>query len=84
MPFGDGTGPMGLGPMSGRGAGFCAGFVRPASANPTPGYPYGYGYPGAAPAWPVRGYGYGRGFGRGMGRGFGRGWRRWGPYGYPY
>ncbi|MGW8257130.1 MAG: DUF5320 domain-containing protein [Thermoguttaceae bacterium] len=25
MPRGDGTGPMGLGPMTGRGAGFCAG-----------------------------------------------------------
>lgn len=24
MPRGDGTGPMGFGPMSGRGAGFCA------------------------------------------------------------
>ncbi len=25
MPAGDGTGPMGMGPMSGRGAGHCAG-----------------------------------------------------------
>jgi hypothetical protein len=25
MPFGDRTGPSGLGPMTGRGAGFCAG-----------------------------------------------------------
>lgn len=29
MPFGDGTGPLGLGPMTGRAAGFCAGFGRP-------------------------------------------------------
>jgi hypothetical protein len=26
MPRGDGTGPMGVGPKTGRGAGFCAGF----------------------------------------------------------
>jgi len=26
MPRGDGTGPAGAGPMSGRGAGYCAGF----------------------------------------------------------
>lgn len=31
MPFGDRTGPMGLGPMTGRAAGLCAG-------NPVPGY----------------------------------------------
>ncbi|MCD6310782.1 MAG: DUF5320 domain-containing protein, partial [Candidatus Eremiobacteraeota bacterium] len=24
MPGGDGTGPMGMGPMTGRGMGFCA------------------------------------------------------------
>ena len=29
MPRGDGTGPMGMGPMTGRGAGICAG-VAPA------------------------------------------------------
>lgn len=34
MPRGDGTGPMGFGPMSGRGAGFCAGFAAPGYANP--------------------------------------------------
>ncbi|MBN1125140.1 MAG: DUF5320 domain-containing protein, partial [Sedimentisphaerales bacterium] len=26
MPFGDGTGPAGFGPMTGRAAGFCAGY----------------------------------------------------------
>jgi hypothetical protein len=31
MPGGDGTGPVGMGPMTGRGAGYCAGY-------PTPGY----------------------------------------------
>lgn len=34
MPRGDGTGPMGLGHMTGRGAGFCAGFAVPGYANP--------------------------------------------------
>ncbi|TZE80942.1 DUF5320 domain-containing protein [Calorimonas adulescens] len=29
MPRGDGTGPMGLGPMTGRRMGFCAGYNRP-------------------------------------------------------
>lgn len=33
MPRGDGTGPMGMGSMSGRGAGFCAGFNMPEFAN---------------------------------------------------
>jgi hypothetical protein len=65
MPFGDGTGPLGLGPMIGRGAGFCAGFGRPGFTNPIPGYPYFYGYARVVPAWPRRGYGVGCGFGRG-------------------
>jgi len=54
MPFGDGTGPMGMGPMTGRAAGYCAGYPTPGVANPIPGagwgrgfYPYGYMYPGA-------------------------------------
>lgn len=29
MPGGDGTGPTGMGPMTGRGAGYCAGFAGP-------------------------------------------------------
>lgn len=29
MPGGDGTGPMGLGSMTGRGVGFCTGFNIP-------------------------------------------------------
>jgi len=92
MPFGDGTGPMGLGPMTGRGAGFCAGFGAPSFTNPMPGYPYPYGYSHLTPVWPRWGYsfgrgfghGFGRGFGRGFGHGFGRGWRRWGAYGYSW
>jgi hypothetical protein len=37
MPRGDGTGPMGSGPMTGRGAGICAGFAVPGYANQVPG-----------------------------------------------
>ena len=33
MPRGNGTGPMGMGAMTGRGAGFCAGPAMPACAN---------------------------------------------------
>ncbi|MFI5337927.1 MAG: DUF5320 domain-containing protein [Opitutales bacterium] len=34
MPRGDRTGPMGLGPMTGRGAGYCAGSGVPGFMNP--------------------------------------------------
>ncbi len=33
MPRGDGTGPNGMGPMSGRAAGYCAGFAQPGWTN---------------------------------------------------
>ncbi len=33
MPRGDGTGPQGMGSMTGRGAGYCAGFDRPGAVN---------------------------------------------------
>lgn len=39
MPRGDRTGPMGLGPMTGRRGGFCAGFTMPGALNPTAGWP---------------------------------------------
>ena len=51
MPGGDGTGPAGLGPMTGRAAGYCAGY-------PAPGYVSGGGRGFG------RGFG-GRGGGRG-------------------
>ncbi len=66
MPRGDGTGPMGLGPMTGRAAGYCAGFSAPGFINPMGGrlglgrgrgfspYTYGRGQ-GLSP------YAYGRG-----------------------
>lgn len=80
MPGGDGTGPLGLGPMSGRRAGYCAGYSTPGYANPGPGRGWGFGY--------GRGFGRGRGWGRGFGRRFGFGWGAYpyaygSPYGYP-
>jgi len=37
MPRGDGTGPGGLGPMTGRAAGYCAGYSVPGFMNPSGG-----------------------------------------------
>lgn len=34
MPRGDGTGPLGTGPMTGRRTGYCAGFPTPGFVNP--------------------------------------------------
>lgn len=33
MPAGNGTGPMGMGSMTGRGAGYCSGSAAPGYAN---------------------------------------------------
>ena len=74
MPRGDRTGPMGWGPMTGRGAGYCAGYSVPGYLNPIP----GRGWFGVG-----RG-GFPRGGGRGRAFGGGRGWGwRSGFYGYP-
>jgi hypothetical protein len=62
MPRGDRTGPWGAGPMTGRAAGYCAGYPVPGYMNPGRGYDRGFGR------------GWGRGWGRGFGRGWGRGW----------
>ena len=40
MPGGDGTGPAGMGPMTGRAAGFCAGYPVPGFMNPVGGRGY--------------------------------------------
>ncbi|MFA5027761.1 MAG: DUF5320 domain-containing protein [Candidatus Methylomirabilota bacterium] len=37
MPYGDRTGPMGMGPRTGRMAGTCAGFGMPGAMNPAGG-----------------------------------------------
>ncbi len=45
MPFRDGSGPAGMGPMTGRGAGFCAGYSVPRYMNTMPGRAFaGYGF----------------------------------------
>ena len=85
MPGGDRTGPAGLGPMTGRAAGHCAGFAVPGFANPIPGRG-------------IRGGGRGQGGGRGRRNWFYAsglpGWQRFGmghpaygevaPYDAPY
>ena len=43
MPGGDRTGPMGAGAMTGRGAGFCAGYNTPGYMNPGAGRGAGFG-----------------------------------------
>ena len=43
MPRGDRTGPWGLGPMTGRAAGYCAGYPVPGFMNPTVGFGRGWG-----------------------------------------
>jgi hypothetical protein len=44
MPRGDGTGPMGAGPRTGRGLGYCNGFDRPGYGNPAPALRGGLGF----------------------------------------
>lgn len=48
MPYGDGSGPGGMGPRTGRGFGFCSGYAQP-------GFLFGRGFGRGA------GRGYGRG-----------------------
>lgn len=50
MPGGDGIGPTGYGPRTGRGLGYCTGYDSPGFTKPGPGM----------------GRGFARGFGRGM------------------
>ena len=90
MPFGDGTGPAGMGPMTGRAAGFCAGYPVPGYMNPVVGRAgfYGVAIPPVGP-YGAGLYSYGAGYGnpyvawsnpwfrRGFSRGLGRG-RGWG------
>lgn len=77
MPRGDRTGPAGLGSMTGRGLGYCAGYD-------TPGYTKGPGM-GLGRGW-GRGIGYGRGLAwrRGRGRGYGGYWGYTPPIYAPY
>jgi hypothetical protein len=79
MPRGDRTGPAGMGPTTGRGWGYCAGYDALGYASLAPGFGRGRsrGWRGAGPGW---------------GGGGGRGWRHWyhatglpgwARYGYP-
>jgi len=43
MPGGDRTGPMGMGPRTGRGAGYCGGFAAPGFVNRVVGGFFGRG-----------------------------------------
>ena len=47
MPGGDRTGPLGTGPMTGRGAGYCAGFAVPGLVNRV----FGAGFFGRGRGW---------------------------------
>ena len=79
MPGGDRTGPVGAGPMTGRAAGYCAGYGVPGFMNAIPGRGFGMGF------------GRGRGFGGG-GRGWRHwfyatglpGWMPFGGYAAPH
>lgn len=74
MPRGDRTGPAGLGPMTGRAAGYCAGYSVPGYMNPIPGGGYLRGAGRGGIPW---------GGGRGRVWGGGRGWGYGGYSGYP-
>ena len=74
MPGGDGTGPGGMGPMTGRAAGYCAGYPAPGFANPIPGRgAWGGGWGRGRGGWGRRNQFYATGL---------TGWQRAG-YGYP-
>ena len=90
MPAGDGTGPAGLGPMTGRAAGYCAGYPAPGYMNPVAGRglwarPFVGAYgpapyaQGMTPYGYAPGYGYGASYGYGAGYGYAPGWGR--PFG---
>lgn len=72
MPRGDQTGPEGMGPQTGRGAGFCAGYDMPGYANPH--------IARMGMGWRARGGGHWHP-GRFGGRGFG--WMRYAAYEVP-
>jgi hypothetical protein len=78
MPGGDRTGPLGMGPMTGRTAGYCAGYSVPGYMNPI----HGRGFFGRGRGW------FGRGWGRGRRMGYlAGGFPGWGYYdvpAYPY
>jgi len=73
MPGGDRTGPAGMGPMTGRAAGYCAGYSMPGYMNPRYGRGFwGRGFGGGGRGWRNRFYATGL-----------PGWMRFGAYGAP-
>ena len=72
MPGGDGTGPAGMGPMTGRAAGYCAGYPVPGFMNPVPGRGFG-GWGRGRGGWGRRNWFHATGL---------TGWQR-AAYGYP-
>ena len=56
MPGGDGTGPGGMGPMTGRAAGYCAGYAAPGFASRFGGGGFGAGRGGGGRGWRNRFY----------------------------
>jgi hypothetical protein len=74
MPRGDGTGPLGQGPMTGRGMGFCAGYRQGGYMRPRWGL-FGAGRGGIP---------WGGGMGRAWGGGRGRCRAPYPIYNYPY
>ena len=71
MPGGDRTGPAGMGPMTGRAAGYCAGYPIPGYMNPIKGRGFGYGF--GRGGWGRRNWFHATGL---------TGWQR-AEYGYP-
>jgi hypothetical protein len=69
MPRGDRTGPTGTGPMTGRAAGYCAGYDVPGYANSAVGRGFGRGG-GRGGGWRWRHWFYATGL---------PGWARFGP-----
>jgi len=74
MPGGDRTGPAGAGPMTGRAAGYCAGFGVPGFMNPIP----GRGLWGRGGGWGWRNWFYATGL-----PGWARAVQGWPAYGGP-
>lgn len=70
MPGGDGSGPMGMGPMTGRAAGYCTGYPAPGFMSSNTGRAFG------------RGFGRGIRGGRGWGGSWGGAYAH--PYGAAY
>ncbi len=76
MPWGDRTGPLGFGPMTGRGLGYCGGFDSPGFLK-APGW--GASRPGFL-GWGRalrRRFGWAGGWGRGFRFRFRGGWGWW-------